>query len=176
MSQSVKGDVQFPDAAVVLRAMEARRGEGVPGYAWALNPILSLARNHEMQWDAEDECRAGVTDEIRGRLKARIDGLNSLRAKLIEEIDHCLADSLLSEGSAPLHTETYGMLIDRIAIAWVRLEKVRASKGLGSDVARRANVQLVELSMGYDILVSDIVRGVRRFPRWTLLKSYGVCP
>ncbi|WP_367880505.1 DUF4254 domain-containing protein [Salinispora arenicola] len=79
-----------------------------------------------------------------------------------------------ASSDAPLHTETVGSVIDRLAIAWIRWRRFsdlsqHERSAIHSSLALR---QLTELAGAYDVLALDIHHGRRRVPRWRALKSY----
>jgi len=128
----------------------------------------SLARNHEQQWSAEDLCRSPtVGDDVLGRVKRRIDQLNGRRVELIDCVDVWVAAHLRQDERAARHTETYGMIVDRMAIGWVRVRQMS-----GHDRLPVAETQLAELASAHDTLVADVEAGRRSLPRWRSLKFY----
>lgn len=134
------------------------------------HPVLTvgarLAEQHRRQWAAEDLSRSpGASDAAVAGTKRRIDQLNLLRAHCVDEID-AWCDTHLPESTvdAPLHTETVGSVVDRLAIAAVRASQLRTA---------RAGAQLEELAHAYSTLISDITAGRRRVPSWRTLKAYG---
>lgn len=131
-----------------------------------------LAHQHQDQWTAETVSRnPSATIEQIAASKRAIDALNARRAALIELLDeHAATRVSAGAGQAPLHTETVGSVIDRLAIAWVRANNLLAS---GPRVrARQALDQLRGLAAAYDDLVREITAGTRRVPAWRLLKQY----
>lgn len=138
-----------------------------------LDVAAELAANHQRQWHAEDACRTpDATAEDIAAAKRTIDELNSRRVVLVEQLNEWIAGAIRGRADAPLHTETFGSVIDRLAIAWVRTNNlINASN---HDRARLALSQLVELAAAYDDLVRDVAAGRRRLPAWRLLKAYGV--
>jgi hypothetical protein len=132
----------------------------------------SLARCHQRQWAAEDECRApGVPAEEVARLKRRIDKLNAQRVALVERIDVWTERKTGHGDAGPLHTETLGSVVDRLAVAWVRAN-ILAANGDRPFFARQAWRQFTELAEAYDGLVTEVAAGQRRLPAWRPLKSY----
>jgi hypothetical protein len=127
-----------------------------------------LARNHEQQWSAEDLCRSpSVSDEVLGRVKRRIDRLNGHRVELIDRLDAWVAAHLRQDSHATRHTETYGMIVDRMAIGWVRVGQMSGHARLPI-----AQAQLAELASAHDTLVVDIEARCRSLPAWRSLKFY----
>lgn len=143
-------------------------------------PVLAqrLARSHAVQWEVENAGRSHLgIDAVVATAKRLVDELNTLRSGLIEQIDahyHFVA-STKPPDDLPLHTETLGSVIDRLAIAWVRSRRL-GDQAADSDSRVRARLalqQLAELADAYDDLVRDVEQGRRRLPSWLPLKSYG---
>ncbi|RJQ66256.1 DUF4254 domain-containing protein [Pseudonocardiaceae bacterium YIM PH 21723] len=134
------------------------------------HPLLVMAQRlgaqHGRQWDAEDRCRQdGVTDACVAMAKRVIDELNGLRSRCIDEIDDWCDRRLPAAGAdIPVHTETVGSVVDRLAIASVRAERL----GTGPAAA-----QLQVLVDAYDLLAAELVAGARRVPSLRTLKTYG---
>lgn len=109
---------------------ENNEGSGVPRTAFA-NALQSaawegIARLHSKNrslWNAEDQARSStLSDPELGRLKRTIDGLNSERNALIEEIDRAVKrtlDPVINE-HAPRADESPGLLLDRLSILHLR--------------------------------------------------------
>ena len=165
-------EVQIPSAADLVTAF-ARSDVNEEAAASRLLAIAcELCRAHASQWEAEDESRDAAADSTRlAAVKRRIDAMNVARSDLIDEVDAWAARHLRQTEGAPLHTETLGSVIDRLCIAWVRVQKLHQR---GSDLRRAlAARQLRELGVAYDTLVAEVVAQRRRIPDWRLLKSYG---
>lgn len=132
-----------------------------------------LAANHQRQWDAEDACRASTaTASDIGEAKVLIDELNSRRVEFVERLDELIEPHVGGAAGTPLHTETIGSVIDRLAIAWVRTDRLSRDPRQ-RERARISLRQLNELATAYDDLVRDLAAGRRRLPAWRALKSYG---
>lgn len=137
-----------------------------------------LSGHHLRQWDAENASRdPHVGDHFVAATKRAIDALNAARVGMVELIDSWAAAHLGGgPPEAPLHTETLGSVIDRLAVAWVRarrLAEVAQSAGSGArSRVRHASRQLAELGDAYDDLVREVTAGRRRMPHWTTLKHY----
>jgi hypothetical protein len=127
-----------------------------------------LAGIHQRQWAEEDLCRSpGATDEELGRIKRRIDALNARRADLVDRLDQWVLAHLAQDSRSTRHTETYGTVVDRLAIGWVRAGRL-------TDPARQplAVAQLAELAAAYDTLLAEVESGQRFLPCWRPLKCY----
>jgi hypothetical protein len=161
----------LPRSASIIEAFRGA-ADTDPGLL-VLDIAVELAANHQRQWQTEDACRsADATAEDIATAKRGIDELNSRRVALVEQLDGWIAGGARGRADASLHTETFGSVIDRLAIEWVRANNlINASD---RDRARQALSQLVELAAAYDDLVRDVVAGRRRLPAWRPLKAYGV--
>lgn len=156
----------LPDVTLLLLAMH----DDAHARLRDSHPILTiggrLGAQHRRQWAAEDLSRnTSASDADVAGAKRMIDYLNGLRAGCVDEIDAWCDNHLpASAVDVPLHTETVGSVVDRLAIASVRAEQ------LGTD---RASAQLVELARAYSVLVTELATGTRRVPAWRTLKAYG---
>lgn len=167
-SEKVERDlVVLPRSATIIEAFrsENEQSDGL------LRLAAHLARQHQRQWDAETISRdTTAADAAVASSKRMIDSLNTARVALVEQVDEYVASCSTAPDDAPLHTETVGSVIDRLAIAWVRANKL-IDAGT-KDRARQALHQLRELADAYDDLVRDVAGGARRVPAWRHLKQY----
>ena len=160
----------LPQAALLIAAFPAVTSRGHPGQL-IIDTGHELAVQHQRQWSEEDASRAdGASAEMVASCKRLIDDLNARRVMLVEQIDDWVAREIHGQADASLHTETFGSVVDKMAIAWVRVNSLR-SAGL-SDQACLALGQLIELAAAYDDLVRDVALGRRRLPSWHSLKNY----
>jgi hypothetical protein len=160
----------LPQAAWLIAAFPAGASRGHPGQ-FVIDIAHELAAQHEQQWRTEDASRAeGVSAEVVASCKRLIDGFNARRVMLVEQIDDRVMREIGGQADVSLHTETFGSVVDRMAIAWVRVNSLLGA-GAG-DQARLALRQLTELAAAYDDLVRDVALGRRRLPSWRSLKSY----
>src|ERR1039457_5269961 len=91
--------------------------------------LHSLTRHHRANfdlWHIEDEARTpGATDTALADVKRRIDTTNQLRNDLAEDLDHALVDWLAPQGlanpAAVLHSESPGLMIDRLSIQALKI-------------------------------------------------------
>jgi hypothetical protein len=160
----------LPAAGLITSALDSvATGDGPP-----FGLLGRMRANHSAQWDAEDGCRA-LTVHIAelGRLKRRIDELNAVRTELIDQVDAWVAHHVDQSPTALLHTETYGALLDRIVISWLRKTRVQ-SLDAKSQQATSAGIQHMELLNSYDVLIQGVRSGSRKFPDWRSLKLYGL--
>ncbi|WP_418153961.1 DUF4254 domain-containing protein [Actinoalloteichus caeruleus] len=161
----------LPRSASIIEAFREATRSDHPGQL-VLSTATELAAQHGQQWQAEDVSRAcGVSAEAIAESKRFIDDLNARRVALVERIDEWVSAQLRSRADAPLHTETLGSVVDRLAIAWVRLNSLINTNN-ARDAARLALRQLAELADAYDDLIRDVATGQRRLPAWRPLKTY----
>src|SRR5271166_3087134 len=81
-------------------------------------------------WHIEDEARApGASDAELAGVKRRVDATNQRRNDLAEELDRALLSWLESQGrpnhEAPLHSESPGLIIDRLSILALKIYHTR---------------------------------------------------
>ncbi|WP_433600803.1 DUF4254 domain-containing protein [Nocardia sp. CA-135953] len=133
----------LPTKGEVLRACR--------GVEQAAHPLLSAA--YELTCLHESRLVGGC----------RITDIDSRRAKLVREINHWVRAHLPpAHGSASVHTETLGAVLDRLAqytaTAYAALASA-ADYDLG-DVWE----SLAELAIGYEDLAAEVSAGRRRLP------------
>src|ERR1700752_874689 len=101
----------------------------VPKQAPAADWLVRVARHHRANfdlWHIEDEARTpGTTDAQLADVKRRIDVTNQLRNDLAEDLDRTLMEWLaqrcLPNPNAPLHSESPGLMIDRLSILALKI-------------------------------------------------------
>jgi hypothetical protein len=153
--------------------------------------ILALvARQHCANfelWHIEDEARRpGATDAELADIKRRIDSTNQRRNDAVEELDRCLLQELAARGlpnpDAALHSETPGLMIDRLSILALKIyhtreETCREDAPTGH-VERNCDrliileEQRADLATCFDTLWSDILAGKCRFKLYRQMKMY----
>ena len=155
------------------------------------DPILALvARQHRANfelWHIEDDARRpGASDAELAEVKRRIDHTNQRRNDAVEELDKCLLQILAARGlpnpQAPLHSETPGLMIDRLSILALKIYHTReetcredAPHGHVERNCERLVIleeQRADLAACLDHLWSDILAGNRRFKLYRQLKMY----
>jgi hypothetical protein len=155
------------------------------------NPWLSLvARQHRANfdlWHIEDEARApGATEAELADVKRRVDSTNQQRNDLAEEMDRVLLAWLEARGlpnaEAPLHSESPGLIIDRLSILALKIyhtreEADRADAPAGHDERNRERLAILEeqrtdLAHCLDTLWRETLAGTRRFKLYRQLKMY----
>ena len=97
------------------------------------NWLGQVARQHRANfnlWHIEDEARApDATDAEVAQVKFRVDKTNQLRNDLAEGLDRTLLGWLESRGlpnlAAPLHSESPGLIVDRLSILALKIYHTR---------------------------------------------------
>jgi Protein of unknown function (DUF4254) len=155
----------------------------VPENSWdAL--VLDQHRTNFDLWHHEDAARDLVASDhdITGH-KHAIDRLNQRRNDLAEQIDLLLLASVApQDASAPLHSETPGLTIDRLSILSLKRfhteEETRRSTAEPAHHQRnRERLAVLDIQRGdlagcLDELWRDIQNGRRRFKLYRQLKMY----
>jgi hypothetical protein len=152
--------------------------------------LVRVARQHHANfnlWHIEDEARApGATDAQLADVKRRIDKTNQLRNDLAEELDRTLLDWLapqrLPAESAELHSESPGLIIDRLSILALKIyhtheEAERTDSTSGHTERNRQRLailteQRADLARCLDVLWRATLDGTRRFKLYRQLKMY----
>lgn len=152
--------------------------------------LAAVARQHRANfdlWHIEDEARApGATDAELAGVKRRVDLTNQRRNDLAEELDRTLLDRLATEGlpnpEAPLHSESPGLMVDRLSILALKIyhtreEAERADAPVGHAERNRERLAILEeqradLAGCLDALWSETLAGARRFKLYRQLKMY----
>lgn len=157
-----------------------------PTDTWTSLVAQQHLANFEL-WHTEDSARTpGATDADLARVKRRIDETNQRRNDLSERIDGMLLASLAKEGlpneTAPLHSESPGLMIDRLSILALKLFHTREEMerpGAPEGHAQRNSQRLAILAEQRDDLSACLVRlweettgGTRRFKIYRQLKMY----
>lgn len=149
-----------------------------------------VARQHRANfdlWHIEDEARTpGATDTELAGVKRRVDSTNQRRNDLAEELDRVLLDWLaaraLPNANAALHSESPGLIIDRLSILALKIfhtreEAERRNAPPGHAERNRARLAILEeqradLAACLDALWRDTLAGSRRFKLYRQLKMY----
>jgi hypothetical protein len=157
-----------------------------PEDAWESLVARQHLANFEL-WHTEDAARTpGATDADLARVKRRIDETNQRRNDLSEQIDLMLLDYLaqgkLSNPGAPLHSESPGLMIDRLSILALKLfhtreemERPGAPEGHRERNMQRLAIlgeQRSDLAACLVRLWEETVAGSRRFKLYRQLKMY----
>lgn len=166
-------EMLLPRSALIIKAFRS----GVPA-AVSNHPLLTvaakLAAHHQQQWIVEEislDTEAG--DHFLTAAKRSIDSIGLQRLRLIEGINAWAARRVPSRPGTSLHTETLGSIFDRLAIAWVRSNRmIDIATPDDRKLAQLALQQLAGLADAYDDLVRDVVGGRRRLPNWREVQSH----
>jgi len=155
------------------------------------DPFASLvARQHLANfelWHTEDAARTpGATDADLARVKRRIDETNQRRNDLAEQLDRFLLDRLATQGlpnpEAELHSESPGLIVDRLSILALKIyhtgeEKTRSDAPAGHAERNHQRLailleQRADLAACLERLWEGTLAGSRRFKLYRQLKMY----
>ncbi len=152
--------------------------------------LAAVTRHHRANfdlWHIEDEARApNVTDASLAAVKRCIDRTNQLRNDLTEELDRFLMGWLeprgLPSSSAPMNSESPGLIVDRLSVLALKIYHTREEIGRpgapAGHVDRNRNrltileEQRADLARCLDALWREILAGTRRFKIYRQLKMY----
>jgi hypothetical protein len=152
--------------------------------------LAAVARHHRANfdlWHIEDEARTpDATDAEIAGVKRRVDETNQLRNDLTEELDRKLLAWLEPRGLpkpiAPLHSESPGLIIDRLSILALKIYHTREEAGrldapLGHPERNRDRLAILEqqradLAACLEALWRETLAGKRRFKLYRQLKMY----
>ena len=165
---------------------QAAAGAAKPGADWLSLVSGQHFANFEL-WHIEDEARVpGATDAEIAAVKRRVDATNQRRNDLAEGLDSALLVWLAARGlpnpAAALHSETPGLMIDRLSILALKIyhtheEAERANAPAGHaqrNLDRLASLeeQRADLTACLDVLWGEILAGTKRFKLYRQLKMY----
>lgn len=135
-------------------------------------------------WHEEDKARdPGASDAEIVAVKRAIDRLNQRRNDLVEKIDEILL-TLAGEQNpgAPLHSETPGMMIDRLSILALKIYHTREEtrRESATEAHRQKNAarlavleeQRGDLAGCLDVLWAEVLGRTRRFKLYRQMKMY----
>lgn len=181
-------------ASAIVKMQDAcadawHRSGGFPGVAESDFYAL-VERQHQANfelWHIEDEARRpGASDAELADVKRRIDATNQRRNDLAEQVDEMLLEHLRSLGlprtDAPLHSESPGLIVDRLSILALKIyhtrqELERADADAEHAARNRSRLAILEeqrsdLAACLDALWRDTLEGRRRFKLYRQLKMY----
>jgi hypothetical protein len=146
--------------------------------------VLEQHRANYELWHEEDEARSPeASDAMIVRVKHAIDRLNQRRNDLVEQIDlRLLSEAGEQNEGAPLHSETPGLIVDRLSILALKIFHTaeEARRQPASEEHRERNrgrlevllQQRGDLARCLDELWEQIVAGKRRFRLYRQMKMY----
>jgi len=152
--------------------------------------LAAVGRHHRANfelWHIEDEARTpGATDAELADVKRRVDRTNQRRNDLAEALDRMLLGWLEARGlpnsEAPLHSESPGLIIDRLSILALKIyhtrdeaERQDAPEGHVERNRDRLSIleeQRTDLAGCLDELWAETLAGTRRFKLYRQLKMY----
>ena len=135
-------------------------------------------------WHEEDKARdPGASDAEIARVKHAIDAMNQQRNDLTEKIDVLLLASAGEQNAdAPLHSETPGMMIDRLSILALKIYHTReeSQRQTATETHRKKNAarlavleeQRRDLAGCLGALWASVLAGTRRFRLYRQMKMY----
>lgn len=144
------------------------------------------AANFEL-WHLEDETRAPQASDTRiAEVKRAIDRVNQRRNDLMERCDALLFAALEPHGlpaaNSPLHSETPGLIVDRLSILALKIfhtreETLRSNAPDGHIARNRERLKLLteqrgDLAECLERLWAEVIQGERRFKLYRQLKMY----
>ncbi|HEY4357238.1 MAG TPA: DUF4254 domain-containing protein [Acidobacteriaceae bacterium] len=145
--------------------------------------VLRQHRANFDLWHEEDRARdPDAPDSVIAQVKHSIDRFNQLRNDLVEQIDTALLEAAFQTPEAPLHSETPGLIIDRLSILSLKIfhtreESVRMDASEQHRIRNIARLHLLDeqrndLAQALDELWADVNAGRRRFKLYRQLKMY----
>jgi hypothetical protein len=143
--------------------------------------VLNQHRANYDLWHREDDARdPDASDHTIAEIKHDIDRLNQLRNDLAEQIDTTLLKLCPDSPSAPLHSESPGLIIDRLSILALKIFHTTEQLHRSTPEHQQRNQfrllvlneQRTDLAACLDALWSDVLAGRRRFKLYRQLKMY----
>ncbi len=150
-------------------------------------PLEKLHRANFDLWHLEDSARdPHVTDTVIAEVKRSIDRTNQRRNDLVEQTDMELLAELAAYGlpnaSAPLHSETPGLILDRLSILSLKIfhteEEIHRRHVSVPHVERNRERlailrrQSYDLTNCLDLLWRQVCKGDRQFRLYRQMKMY----
>jgi hypothetical protein len=180
------------DALLITRMHEEmtaalHESEGQLEIEMSADGLMALAMaqhraNFEL-WHEEDNARVPkASDAEIARVKRAIDVLNQRRNDLVEKMDLWLIDKLEQNDASPLHSETPGLMVDRLSILALKIYHTReeAHRMSATEEHRVRNVKRLalleeqrnDLAECLDVLWAEVLQGTRRFKLYRQMKMY----
>jgi DnaJ-domain-containing protein 1 len=135
-------------------------------------------------WHEEDKAREpGASDAHIAAVKRAIDILNQQRNDLVEAMDRILLAAAGDQNpDAPLHSESPGLILDRLSILALKIYHTaeESRRTSASETHRQKNLarlalleeQRSDLADCLDALWSEVLNGKRRFKLYRQMKMY----
>ena len=135
-------------------------------------------------WHEEDKARVpDASDAEIAHVKHAIDSFNQRRNDLVEKMDEWLLINLPPQNpAAPLHSETPGLILDRLSILSLKIfhTHIEANRDTATETHRIRNAarlailehQRDDLAYCLDALLTQVVDGSRRFQLYRQMKMY----
>ena len=182
----------MPDGLLITRMQDEMTAalhetEGELEIEASADGLMALAMaqhraNFEL-WHEEDKARVpAVPDAEIVRVKRAIDVLNQRRNDLVEKMDLWLIDRLEQNADAPLHSETPGLMVDRLSILALKIYHTReeAHRVSATEDHRQRNAgrlallleQREDLARCLDALWAEVLNRTRRFKLYRQMKMY----
>jgi hypothetical protein len=148
------------------------------------NLILAQHRANFDLWHEEDKAREPEASDARiANVKHNIDALNQSRNDLMEQLDRALLSAAGDQNpDAPLHSESPGLILDRLSILALKIyhtaeEAHRASASEQHHLKNLSRLALLEeqradLADCLDQLWKEVLAGKRRFKLYRQMKMY----
>ncbi|MEG9438223.1 DUF4254 domain-containing protein [Edaphobacter sp. HDX4] len=149
--------------------------------------ITAQHRSNFDLWHEEDKARAPqASDSDIATVKRTIDRLNQRRNDLVERIDQMILagfeEAMKTYPDAPMHSETPGMMIDRLSILALKIfhtreEVHREGVTQAHQQRNRERLKILEeqrsdLAFALDAFLKDAAQGRRRFKLYRQMKMY----
>jgi hypothetical protein len=143
--------------------------------------ILDQHRANYDLWHREDDARdPDASDHTIAQTKHDIDRLNQLRNDLVEQIDLTLLQLVPENTTAPLNSESPGLIIDRLSILALKIFHTESELDRSTTEHQQRNhlrllvlnEQRTDLSGCLADLWKEVVAGKRRFKLYRQLKMY----
>jgi hypothetical protein len=150
-------------------------------------PLAIVEKNHRENFDLWHEEDVARRDDLGAepvrQAKRGIDRFNQARNDAIERLDEWFLSQLPPmKLSSPLHSETPGMIVDRLSIMSLKIYhmKIEATRESASEAHRRKcaeklariEEQLADLSHCLSELIGQMQAGTRRFKIYRQMKMY----
>lgn len=135
-------------------------------------------------WALEDEARrTDVNNDYIADIKRQIDPWNQRRNDLIERIDQAILGQFegIDVSGAALHSETAGMIVDRLSILALKIRNMGVYAAREDDPAlaqecsekqARLRVQRADLLQCLEHLIEEFHQGTRYFKSYKQFKAY----